>query len=67
MGYDLVGAILSDLALVSDPYDRVKLHLQLLEYCDARRKAVEIAGDQLNGSATVPQVIFTTEGESKDR
>lgn len=25
LGYDLVGKILEDLALISDPYDRVKL------------------------------------------
>ena len=66
LGYDLVGEILQDLALILDPYDRVKLHLQLLEYCDARRKAVELAGSQLSESLTVPQVIFTIEGESKD-
>jgi hypothetical protein len=62
----LVEAILTDLALVSDLYDRIKLHLQLLEYCDARRKAVELAGSQLSESLTVPQVIFTIEGESKE-
>jgi hypothetical protein len=65
LGYDLVGEILQDLALISNPYDRAKLHLQLLEYCDARRKAIELPGTQLGEAVAVPQVIFTIEGESK--
>lgn len=42
MGIDLIGNILADIALVQDPRDRTKLNLQLLEYCDAKRKALEV-------------------------
>lgn len=39
--YNVVEKILDDLPKLGTPEARIKVHLQLLEYCDARRKSVE--------------------------
>lgn len=44
MGFDLIGEIMKTIALIDVPRDQAKCYLQLLEYCDAKRKAVEMSG-----------------------
>ena len=41
LGYDLVEKLIQDITLLEHPKDRVKAHLELLEYCDSKRKPVE--------------------------
>jgi len=56
LNYDLVGKLIEDIAMLEAPRDRVKVHLALLEYCDARRKSIELP---LNDSdSKVPIVYF---------
>ena len=38
----VISYILKDIAILDRPELRIKAHLQLLEYCDARRKAIDI-------------------------
>ena len=38
----MISYILKDIAILDRPELRIKAHLQLLEYCDARRKAIDI-------------------------
>jgi len=45
MGFDLIGEILNEIAEMEDPMDRAQCYLRLLEYCDAKRKAIEISGE----------------------
>ncbi len=59
-GYEVVGKILDDIEEITDPRARVKFHLQLLEYCDAKRKAIEIT----DHSMPEPVVIVRTSGET---
>lgn len=44
-GIDLIKDILKDIEEMKNPVDRCKCRLQLLEYCDAKRKAIEMTGD----------------------
>lgn len=56
LGVDLISEIIEDLKEL-DPHSRVKAKLELLEYCDAKRKAVEVSGDHKitaeNAQATI--------------
>lgn len=45
LGIDLVGNIIREIDSMDSPRDKAKCLLQLLEYCDAKRKAVEISGE----------------------
>lgn len=45
LGIDLVGDIIKEIQSMDSPRDKAKCLLQLLEYCDAKRKAVEISGE----------------------
>ncbi|MBP6218858.1 MAG: hypothetical protein KA436_09745 [Oligoflexales bacterium] len=42
LDYDIVEKILDDIQAISAPELRVKAHFQLLEYCDAKRKTIEV-------------------------
>lgn len=42
MGIDLIGEIIREIELIEEPQGKVKCWLQLLEYCDAKRKAIEV-------------------------
>lgn len=45
LGVDLVREILREVNAIEKPFLRAKCYLQLLEYCDAKRKAVELSTD----------------------
>lgn len=54
IGFDLVGEILKEIKLMEDPIDKAQCYLRLLEYCDAKRKAIEVTGQSSNeGQAEV--------------
>lgn len=42
MGIDLIGEILNEIEQLDKPFLKVKCYFQLLEYCDAKRKAIEV-------------------------
>ena len=42
MGIDLIGEILQHINDIKDPEPKARMKLQLLEYCDSKRKAVEV-------------------------
>ncbi|MCX6118869.1 MAG: hypothetical protein NT027_15125 [Proteobacteria bacterium] len=41
LDYDIIERLIQDIELLENPRDRVKAHLSLLEYCDARRKTID--------------------------
>lgn len=48
LGVDLVGEILKCIENVDDDNDKAHLYLRLLEYCDAKRKAMEVKVEDMN-------------------
>ena len=42
LGIDLIGEIIEHINDITEPEPKARLKLQLLEYCDSRRKAVEV-------------------------
>lgn len=45
LGVDLIGDIIKEINRIDIPRDKAKCMLQLLEYCDAKRKAIEVSGE----------------------
>jgi hypothetical protein len=56
LDYDIVGKLIGDIEKLDSPRERIKAHLALLEYCDARRKTVELNSSIEN--QIVPAVYF---------
>lgn len=59
LGVDLISEILKCIENVEDDNERAHLYLKLLEYCDAKRKAIEVSTD----IAPKPTVIERPNGD----
>lgn len=40
--FDLIGTILHEIEQIDKPFLKARCYLQLLEYCDSKRKAIEM-------------------------
>ena len=45
LGFDLIGQILFEIKRMDEPMEKAQCYLRLLEYCDAKRKAIEMSGE----------------------
>jgi hypothetical protein len=67
-GIDLVQRIMDELAKMDDPEARANVYLKLLEYCDAKRKAVEVSAtvDQTTRTDAIPTEALLKYVSTKD-